>query len=154
MPPKRQTRLRIAAHVRGFPARAPIAVDDKAALVQFFQVDEARGDGARGKGRGGEADGFGLVDARGLGVREPGVELGEGGWGELGAVQGAFGVLVGLFGGGVGGWGDCWGWSRGLVGVEGEEGKRRRVGGCPSELTYEFGRLGGGHAVYVEESEA
>lgn len=31
---------------------------------------------------------------------EPGVELGEGGRVELGAVEGAFGVLVGLFGGG------------------------------------------------------
>ncbi len=86
MPPKRQTRLRIAAHVRGFPTRAPIAVDDKTPLVQFLEVDEARGDGAGREGGGGEADGFGLVDAGGLGVGEPGVELGEGGRVELGTV--------------------------------------------------------------------
>jgi len=46
------------------------------------------------------------VDVGGLGVGEPGVELGEGGRVELGAVEGAFGVLVGLFGGGGGGGGD------------------------------------------------
>jgi len=36
------------------------------------------------------------VDAIGLGVREPGLELGEGGGEELGAGERAFGVLVGL----------------------------------------------------------
>ena len=34
---------------------------------------------------GGQTDGFGLVDVGGLGVGEPGVELGEGGGGELSA---------------------------------------------------------------------
>ena len=38
---------------------------------------------------------------------EPGVELGEGGCGELVALEGAFGVLVGLLGGFVAGGGDC-----------------------------------------------
>ncbi len=52
---------------------------------------------------GGEADGFGLVDVGGLGGGEPGVELGEGGGGELGAFQGAFCVLVCLLGGFVAG---------------------------------------------------
>lgn len=44
----------------------------------------------------GQANGFGLVDVGLLGVGEPGVELGEGGGGELVALQGAFCVLVGL----------------------------------------------------------
>ena len=83
MPPERQTSLGIRRNIRCFPTRAPIAVDDKAARVEFFQVDEAGGDGAGGEGGSGEADGFGLVDVRGLGVGEPGVELGEGGWVEL-----------------------------------------------------------------------
>ncbi len=43
-----------------------------------------------------EADGLGLVDVGGLGDGEPGVELGEGGGGELGALEGTFGILIGL----------------------------------------------------------
>ncbi len=85
MPPERQTRSRIARHVCCLAARAPVAVDDEAGGVEFFKVDVAAGDGAGGEVRGGEADGFGLVDVGGLGRGEPGVELGEGGGGELGA---------------------------------------------------------------------
>ena len=49
--------------------------------------------------RGGKADGFGLVDVGGLSGGEPGVELGEGVGGELGALEGTFGILVCLLGG-------------------------------------------------------
>ncbi len=104
MPPKRQTRARIAPHIARFPRRRPIAVDDETAGVEFFEVDVAGGDGARGEMAGGETDCFGLVDEGGGGVGEPGVELGEGGWGELDAGEGVFGVLVCLLrGGGTGG---------------------------------------------------
>ena len=107
MPPKRQRAPWVAPHVGGLAARVPIAVDDEAAGVELFEVDVAGRDGAAGEGGGGEADGFGLVDGRGLGMREPGVELGEGGGGELGEGEGAFGVLVGAGGGGLSaGWGD------------------------------------------------
>jgi len=41
VPPKRQARARIAPHVFGLAARAPIAVDDEAGSVEFFQVDVA-----------------------------------------------------------------------------------------------------------------
>lgn len=85
MPPERQTRLRVTVHISSFTTRAPVAVDDEACGVEFLEVDVARGNAARGEVCGGEADGFGLVHARGLGESEPGVELGEGGGGELGA---------------------------------------------------------------------
>lgn len=75
---------------------------------------------------GGEADRFGLVDVGGLGGGEPGVELGEGGGGELGAVEGAFGVLVCLLGGFVAGGCDCGG---GVSVVEDGYGEVRRGGG-------------------------
>ena len=39
-------------------------------------------------------------------MREPGVELSEGGGSELIALEGAFGVLICLSGGTVAGWGD------------------------------------------------
>ncbi len=103
VPPERQARFRIALHICRFAARAPVAVDDEAGGVEFFQVHVATGDGAGGEVGGGEADGFGLVDVGGLGGGEPGVELGEGGGGELGAFQGAFCVLVCLLGGFVAG---------------------------------------------------
>ena len=98
MPPKRQACPRIARHVCRLSARTPIAVDDEAGGVEFFEVDVAAGDRARGEVAGGEADGFGLMDVRGLGGGEPGVELGEGGSGEGGEGEGAFDVLVGLLG--------------------------------------------------------
>lgn len=78
MPPERQTSSWVRRNIRCFPTRAPIAIDDVAPVVEFFEVDETRGDGAGGEGGGGKADGFGLVDVGALGVREPGVELGEG----------------------------------------------------------------------------
>lgn len=64
------------------------------------------------------------MDVRGgAGVREPGVELGEGGRVELGAGEGVFGVLVCL-GGGVGaGWGDCGVLGGGDVSVGKQEGR-------------------------------
>lgn len=109
MPPECQTRPGITRHVARFATRAPIAVDDEAGGVELFQIDVTAGNGAGGEVGGGEADGFGLVDVRGLGGGEPGVELGEGGGGELGEGEGPFRVLVGLLGGFVGGGGD-WGW--------------------------------------------
>lgn len=78
MPPKRQTGPWVRPHVLGLSAGAPVAVDDEAGGVEFFEVDEPAGDGARGQMGGREADGFGLVDVGLLGVGEPGVELGEG----------------------------------------------------------------------------
>ena len=105
MPPKRQTRLRIAAHVRGFPTRAPIAVDDKTPLVQFLEVDEARGDGAGREGGGGEADGLGLTDPAVARESEPGMELIKRRGNELRPIESAFGVLVRL--GVDGGTGRC-----------------------------------------------
>ena len=54
----------------------------------------------------GQADGFWLVNVSGLGRGEPGVELGEGGGGELGEGESAFGVLVCLLGRLVSGRGD------------------------------------------------
>lgn len=50
-----------------------------------------------------EADGLGLVDAVLLCVCEPGVELGDWGYGEVGAVERAFCVLCGLGGSAVAG---------------------------------------------------
>lgn len=108
MPPERQTRPGITRHVTCFTTRAPVAVDDEAGGVELFQVDVAAGNGAGGEVGGGEADGFRLVDGGGLGGGEPGVELGEGGGGELREGEGPFGVLVGLLSGFVGGGGD-WG---------------------------------------------
>lgn len=85
----------------------PVAVDDKSPSVKLFEVDVAGGDAAGGQVRGGEANGLGLVDGGGTGVREPGVELREGGRGKLGAGEGAFGVLVCLGIGVRAGRGDC-----------------------------------------------
>lgn len=96
MPPKRQTGSWVRLHVLGFPAGAPIAVDDEPGGVKFLEVDEPAGNGARGQMGGGQADGLGLVDVGLLGVVEPGVELGEWGRGELVTLQGALCVLVGL----------------------------------------------------------
>ncbi len=84
--------------------------------------------------RGGEADGFGLVDVRGLGSGEPGVELGEGGGGEVGELEGALFVLVCLLGVLVAGGGDWMGGQQGWRGMEGEDcvklgGKGRRWSG-------------------------
>lgn len=62
---------------------------------------------AGGEGGGGEADGFGLVDEVLLRAAEPGVELGEGGGGELRAGEGGPRVLGGLGGGEGAGGGDC-----------------------------------------------
>ena len=56
---------------------------------------------------GGEADGFGLVDPAVLGVREPGVELSEGGGGEIDVGERGLFVLRGLRGGRLGARGDC-----------------------------------------------
>ena len=57
--------------------------------------------------RSAETDGLGLVDGLGVaGVGEPGVKLGEGGGGELGAGEGAFCVLVCLRGSIAAGGGD------------------------------------------------
>ena len=106
MPPERQARARVSLDIRRLPARAPVGVYHKPSLVQLLQVDKARRYGARGQGGGGEADGFGLVDPRGLSVREPDVELGEGVGVKLGAGEGVFGVLVGLPGVRVGRGGD------------------------------------------------
>lgn len=98
-PPEGQAGLRVAPHVVGLAARAPVAVDDEAARVQFLQIHEARRHGAGRKGGGREADRFGLLDGRrALRVCEPGVELSEGVRVELMAVQGALGVLVRLGG--------------------------------------------------------
>ena len=96
--------MRVTPHVSGLAAGIPVAVDDEAPQVEFFEVDVPRGDGPAREGGGGETDGFRLVHGGrgGLGVYEPDVELGEGGRGELGAGEGAFGVLVGAGGGGLG----------------------------------------------------
>ncbi len=83
MPPECQTSPRVRLHVLGFAAGAPVAVNDEAGGVELLQIDEAAGDGPRGQMGGGQADGFGLVDAGLLRVGEPGVELGKGGGGEL-----------------------------------------------------------------------
>lgn len=107
MPPKRERRAWVRGHVFCLAARAPIAVDDEASVIEFFEIDETGGDAARGQRSGGEAYRLGLVDGRLLGVCEPGVELGEGGRGELMALQGALGVLIGLLGGAVARGSDC-----------------------------------------------
>lgn len=56
---------------------------------------------------GGQADGFGLVDVGVAGGGEPGVELGEGGGVELGALEGTLCILVRLRGG-IGAGGSNW----------------------------------------------
>lgn len=109
-PPKRQASARVTGHVARFAGAGPVAVDDEAAGVEFLEVDVAGGDGARGEGSGGEAGRFRLVDVVGLGVGEPGVELGEGGGGEFGEGEARLEVLVGLVGGWVAGGGDCGWW--------------------------------------------
>ena len=62
MPPEGQARLRVTLYVSRLARRAPVAVDDEARGVEFFEVDEAGADAAGGEVCGGEADGFGLVD--------------------------------------------------------------------------------------------
>ena len=79
----------------------PVAVDDKAAGIEFLEVDVAGGDAAGWQVACGEADGFRLVNVGGAGVGEPAVKLGEGRWGKLGEGKAVFSVLVCL-GGGVG----------------------------------------------------
>lgn len=64
-------------------------------MVEFFEVDESRGDGARRQGGCGKADTLRERDAVLLSGGEPAVELGEGRAGKVGAVKNAFGVLVG-----------------------------------------------------------
>ena len=98
MPPKSKSGVGVGLDVFGFAGSAPVAVDDEAGVVHFFQVDHAGADAARRQLGGGEGDGFGLVDFFGGGVFEPGVELGEGGGVELGDFEGAFCVLLGLGG--------------------------------------------------------
>lgn len=64
-------------------------------MVEFFEVDESRGDGARWQGGCGKADAFRERDAVLLSGGEPAVKLGEGRAGEVGTIENAFGVLVG-----------------------------------------------------------
>ena len=82
-PPERQTSAWIGRNVRCLSTGTPVAVYDKTARVEFFQVDVAGGDGPGGEVCGGEADGLGLVDLGLLSVSEPGVELSEWGGDEL-----------------------------------------------------------------------
>lgn len=106
-PPKRQAGLGITPHVGCFAARFPIAVDDEAPVVEFLQIDEPGRHGARRQGGGREADRFRLMDSRGLlSVLEPGMELRQRVWFELMEFERCLGVLVGLRGALLPGWGD------------------------------------------------
>lgn len=80
--------MRVRRHVRRLAAAAPVAVYDEAAGVEFFEVDVAAGDAAAGEAGRRQADRFRLVDGGQLGLREPGVELGEGGREEGGVREG------------------------------------------------------------------
>lgn len=96
MPPEGQAGPWIRPNVLGLSAGGPITVDDEAGGIEFFQVHVAAGDGAgRQVGRR-KADRFGLVHPGFLSVSEPCVELGEGGRGELVALQNPLCILVGL----------------------------------------------------------
>jgi len=106
MPPKGKSSVGVRLDVFGFAGSAPVAVDDEATVVHFFQVDHAGAHAARGELGGGEGDGFGLVNFFGGGVFEPGVELGEGVCVELGDFERAFCVLLGLRGVVCAAWGE------------------------------------------------
>lgn len=114
-PPEGQAGKGVGGDVGGLARGAPVGVDDEATCVELLEVDHARGHAA-GRQRGSrDGDGLRLVHAGALGVREPGVELGEGVSGEGLARESAFGVLFGLGGGGGdagGNWGGryqrCW----------------------------------------------
>ena len=77
MPPKRQACIRIACHIGSFTAGAPVAVDDKPAGIELFEINKAGRDTASGQGGRGEADGLWLVGWMGLSGGEPAVKLGE-----------------------------------------------------------------------------
>lgn len=70
--------------------------------VELLEVHEARRHGAAGERGRRQADRLRLVHAGLAGVREPGVELLERVRVELVPVEGAFGVLICLRGGGLG----------------------------------------------------
>lgn len=84
----------------------PVAVDDEPPSIQLLEIHIARGDPAGREVSGREADGLRLLDTRGACVGEPGMELGKGRRVELGAGEGAFGVLVCARCGVRAGWGN------------------------------------------------